>query len=713
MSAAMTWFQLRFPNLIEPVQFERFLRALHGMSTPGRSERFIVQATGRADGITHSIGVPSARAGAVQAQAVAAMPGIVLEPSDRPVLAVRRAWRIWLSTSRRPLRADDPLSVCLGLLTALASVHGDEALTLQWWLGPVRRPVAVPTRHQPMVSESWPTALATAPVLGPKPLDSEARSALRRKQGEPGWRAVGRIAIQAAHEERGWALLGHLAGALRTVEGPGAALGVRPIRASVVRCYRAPWRWGFAGSVAEFTGLLAWPLGDVGQLPVRRRTARLLPVPRGVPTHDRVLAVDPLHERPIALTARDSLHHLHVLGPTGVGKSTLLLNLIVQDVTAGRAVVVIEPKGDLVADVLARIPAARRDDVVLLDPTDAAPVGLNPLHSQRPELAADQLLHIFAATNPDSWGPRLSDVLYASLLTLARTEGNALPLVPLLLTNARFRRRILSGVSDPLGVGPFWSWFESLSDGERQQVVAPVLNKVRPLVVRPELRAVLGQVTPRFSLREIFTERRILLVDLSKGRLGPHSSRLLGTLLIHQLWQETLTRVQVPAEHRHPVMVVVDEVQDYLGLPTGISEILSQSRGLGVAWTLAHQHLGQLAGETHAAVLANARSRVVFQASAEDAAMLARGHQELRPEDFTQLPAYEAYLRLSVEGGVTPYISGRTAPPPPMCSDAQAVRAASRARYGQAKQQADDWLREVSESPGARAAHVGSRRRPQ
>lgn len=712
------WFELQFPYLLEASQLDAWLRQLHGMSTPGRHDAWIIQAVSDGSGIRHQVGLVAQRAKAVKAQAEACMPGALLLPlTAAPNLngttgsAGIRAWRLWLSTSRRPLRLDDPEATSRGLLTALAQVRGSECLTLQWWLGPVRRPVIVPNTQAANLGESWGYALATAGVLGPKSVDSEARRALRLKQGQPGWRAVGRIAIAGASQERSRFLLGLVAGALRAAEAPGVSLGVRRISPTAVSGYRGPWRWTFAASITEFSALLAWPLNDVGQLPVQRRAARLLPVPRGVPHRGLVVAVEPLRQRPLAISRRDLLQHLHLVGPTGVGKSTVLLNLVVQALEARQAVVVIEPKGDLVADVLARVPAARQDDIVLLDPTAIAPVGLNPLRSRTPELAADQLLHIFASTYPDSWGPRLADILHAGLLTLARTPGASLPLLTVLLTNGRYRRQVLSSSHDPFGVGPFWAWFENLSATERQAVVAPVINKIRPLSVRPDLRAVLGQARPRFSLSQIFTERKVLLVDLSKGRLGPSSSQLLGSLLLHQLWQQTLARVNVPAEKRHPVLVVVDEVQDYLGLPVGISEILSQSRGLGVAWALAHQHLGQLPLDIRAAMLANARSRVVFQASAEDAALLSRGHDEIRPEDFTRLPAFEAYLRLSVGSSVTRYMSGATLPPPEASSDAKQLRQASAERYGRPREETDRHLQQSADGPEpGRRPSIGSRR---
>ncbi len=708
-----SWHRLRFPSLVEPDGLTNFLRSLHGLSRPGGGTPFIFEIVAKPDQIEHYLAIPVDREAAIRRHATA-VPGLVLDAIDAaPDIAPQAAWRLWLSSSRRPLRDAVPAETASTILTALTGLVYGETVVLQWLLGPVRRPVVVPANHAGQLNESWPWALLSALVFSPKQPDIEARRALRLKQGEAGWRAVGRIAVQAANRERGHALLGQTLGALRTAEGPGAALGIRPIRPQTVVAHRQPWFWGLALSISEFTGLAAWPLGDgVSQLPVLRRRARLLPVPALVPRRGRVLAVDPSSERAIASSNRDALQHFWVTGPTGSGKSTLLLNLIIQDLQAGRACVVIEPKGDLIQDVLARIPAHRLGDVVLLDPTDSQPVGINPLaDAVAPDLVADQLLTIFARLNADSWGPRLAETLHTALLTLARTPGMSLAALPPLLTNDQFRRRITGSLDDPLGVSPIWAAFERLSEEARAQTVAAVLNKVRVLTARPDLRAVLGQTVPRFQLQSLFSrERPILLANLAKGRLGPDSARLLGTVLLNQLWNLALGRSQTSPERRHLVSVYVDELQDYAGLPADLGDMLAQARGLGVAFHVANQFAKQLPTSLLDGVLANARSRVVFQTDSADAGLLARGHREVTPEDFTQLPVHEAYLRLSVDGEITPYFSGRTLPPSETSSHPGEIAQLSQGRYGVSRRETDQALRRLVEGQHA-PRPIGTARR--
>jgi DNA helicase HerA-like ATPase len=390
-------------------------------------------------------------------------------------------------------------------------------------------------------------------------------------------------------------------------------------------------------------------------------------------------------ERPLALRLEDSLQHLHVLGPTGVGKSTLLLNLIVQDIAAGRGAVVIDPKGDLIEEVLRRIPGSRKDDIVVLDPADEnRPVGLNVLEGGgRPaELIADQVLAVFHDLYRENWGPRTQDILHAALLTLADKPGMTLCALPVLLSSPRFRRKAIAGLTDEVALKPFWSWFDQLSDAERQQAIAPVMNKLRAFLLRPRMRAVIGQAEPAFDLNTVFTSRKVLLVSLAKGLIGPEAAALLGSLTVSQLWQAALGRVRVPADKRSPVMVYIDEFQDYLHLPTDIADVLAQARGLGVGLTLAHQHLAQLPAALRSAVLANARSRVCFQLSNEDARLVAGSSADLETLDLQSLGRYEAYVSLVSRTNVRPYASARTLEPVSPMSEANELRALSRNRYG-------------------------------
>jgi hypothetical protein len=470
-------------------------------------------------------------------------------------------------------------------------------------------------------------------------------------------------------------------------------------------------------NISELTALLGWPIGNPYLAGVTYRGGRQLPAARSALTttrpetgHARVVGESTFpgqSGRLVQLQPVDALQHLQVIGPTGSGKSALLSRLIAADIAAGRSVVVIEPKLDLISDVLTRIPTRRLGGVVLIDPTDEQfAVGLDLLGSRSgdSELAAEQFLHVIRELNRDSWGPRTAQILHAGLTTLANAGGQSLAELPLLLTDANYRKRVLSSVQDPLGVAGVWAWFDALSTAEQATVVAPSLNKLGALLGRRRIRALVGQATPTFDFTQVFApgERRIVLVNLAKGVIGPEAARLIGSLVFSNLWQAALGRSAMPADQRHPVMIYIDEFQDYIsGAATDFGELLAQARGLGVGLSLAHQGLFQLDPATKASVLTNARSRVVFGTSGAEAKTLATVlGNGLTADDLSSLDRFEAYASLIVDGSPAAPASIRTLPPSDVSrglARPDAVRAVSR----------DRWARPISEVESEMLARRG------
>jgi hypothetical protein len=361
-----------------------------------------------------------------------------------------------------------------------------------------------------------------------------------------------------------------------------------------------------------------------------------------------------------------------------------------QDITAGAGLALIDPKSDLVDDILERLPVDRFQDVIVLDPASTErPVGFNLLGSLRGEaqreLVVDHVVHIMSSLWHDSWGPRTSDVLRNSLLTLTHTsapDGSAFTLaeVPALLTNGAFRRMVTGQRTVPESVRPFWYAYEQMSENERTNVIGPSLNKLRQFLTRTPLRLMLGQ-SEGIDVGDVFRKRRILLVQLSKGTLGTETAQLLGALLVASLWQATLSRAGVAAEYRRPAFLYLDEFQDVLKLPLDVADMLAQARGLGVGVVLANQHLGQLPESVKTAVLGTVRNQVVFQLDYDDARTLANRFAPLTADDLMGLDAYEVALRLSVGGRVLTPVTGVTLP----LSDQRVpvdIAALSRERYG-------------------------------
>lgn len=693
------WRQLYWPTPLEASAVTALLQAwasdvLAGtvileVRTDGRSTRWL-------------IGARTKRMTRVLDAARSLVTGLTHTPRTIPVdrARVNAVRRLRLTTKHRPLDGD-PESTTRAIFAALARVRAGEEVVLQIVLGPRHESLLVPRSTPSSAAEPvWQAVLKT-----PDKLDAERRRALQIKIGSLGFSATIRLGVSASTPARRQSLLSSLFAGLRTADGTGAHLrlaGDNPLRLARAD---SPMFWPLKLNVAELTPLVGAPLGkDLPGLPGAhpKVVAPTVPATRG----DTIIAnATAPGGGQLGYSLRDASQHSWILGPNGTGKSTLLLNLASQYMERGNALVIIEPK-DLIADVLARIPKSRLGDVVLIDPSDReATVGFNPLalDDRSPDLVADTVLAVFHELYSDSWGPRSADVLHNALLTLVRAGDASLVMLPLILTNQSFRRSILKKprVLDPLSTGPFWSWFDALSDAERAQVIAPVMNKVRPWLIRPGLRSVIGQATPKLTIRQAIAERKIVLVHASKGTLGPEGAQLLAALVLSELWQAIRERVTLPANQREPVIVMVDEAQDFLRLPTDLADVLATSRSLGAYFHLAHQYREQLSPTMRAAFESNARSRITFQLSASDARAMAAGQTTLAPEDFTSLPAYTVYASLMRGGHLTPWASGRTLPPPPETSKPSDVRARSRSAYARSVAEVEAELLALVEEPSS------------
>lgn len=674
----LTWQQLRFAlpldtttatNLLERIIVDASLGHLvmEARATAGRV-RYLLGATslGRLAGIIREL-LPGAR--------------VVTTSVERA--PVSQSLRLGVRRANLPLSVERLEAVARAVLAAMAATENDEELVVQLHIGP---------RYQPTLSngaqpEGW------LELLGIIPASTASSEHERRARSHAGRHRSGvclRLGVKAAAPARCRLLLQGLLGGLRVAESAGVRLHAYPDNPTKLNQARRPWRYPLTLDAAEVLCLSGWPVGQVSLPATPDAHPRYLPLPEQR-DRQRVFAsgLDDQADQRLGISIRDALLHTVLLGPTGAGKSTVLSRLALSDIDAGRGVLLIDPKTDLVNDLLARIPEQRADDVVVIDPTSPTPVGINPLAAgpsnrrQAPEMIADVVLATFKNLFANAWGVRSEEILTASLLTLARTPDSTLVDLPLLLTNPAFCRRIIASVPDPLGTGQFWGKYQSLSEAQRQQWIAPVLNKLQPFLIRPHLRATLGQTTPSFDLADLLTRRRIILVSLNKGILGAESARLLGSLIVGRLWPLILSRASLPPERRHIVSVFIDEVQDYLALPANLADALAQARSLGVAFHLAHQYRAQLPSQLKAAIDANAHNKIIFGLSAADAAETARLTLELEPVDFQLLPRYGVYVRTIHRGHVNPWCQARTLPMSPATGDPVAIRAASAARYGQ------------------------------
>jgi hypothetical protein len=695
-------YQLKFPRGLEAEGAEAFLAGLSGLLLPWWKRWLVspyvsLEIHASSSGICHFLLVPASWASAVEATLQAALPSVRYESVDLPFAVLTIGTEYKLSDHKRSVRADS-VSMNAKLLASLQPLHTDEVIVIQWLItphGPVE-PARLANQQQ----------LGQFQLLDPNLLkSSEAVSALKEKQSHPMLLTVPRIGVAGEDVRRARRLLRDVETAWHESRAPGVHLSARMVSQGTIAKRMIERQvplvaWPATFNSQELCGLIGWPIDGVAVPGLMLGGCRLVAASPAIPRFGTAIGDSnfPGDPRPLALDIQGRLRHVQVLGPTGTGKSTLLVNMAVQDLEAGRGVVLLDPKGDLVQSVLERMPAKRRNDVIVLDPADTSrPVGLNPLESvdvDHAEVVVENLVGLFKSLYKHSWGPRLDDILRAALLTLAGSKGTTLCEVPLILTDPSYRRRLVGALDDPVGLESFWGWYEALSDAERAMAVGPVLNKVRAFTMRPRVRSIIGQSQPKLNLRDVLETGKVLLVSLASGLLGDEAAALLGALVVSELWNATLARAAQHSDNRRPVMAYLDEWQNFLHLPTPMASVLAEARGLGLGMVLAHQHLGQLPPEAQHAVLANARSRVVFQLPAGDARLIARElGGVLTADDLQGLGAYEVAAQLFAAGNTQPVATGATRPMGEVTSSAYDVRTVSRERYGIAREDVEKQLR--------------------
>lgn len=655
--------------------------------------------------ISHHLEASPTALAAATAGLQTVLPGLRVESSDRPDVELTAGFELRATSPFRGLRASGDSPVPSALLAVLGGLRRGEAVCLQWLLAPT-------TTQRPPAQQTARPRSFTERLLGPATMPTELRRDYQHKLHVPLLRAVGRVAVAAGSRSRRTQLLGEVFRALNTANRSGVrlrrSLHSQPSAARRLRQVRLPLLgWPMTLNAAEVAPLLGWPI-DLGSIPgLRRGAARLLPPTASLPRSGSVLgdsASPPL--RAVALGRRDRLQHLHVIGPTGSGKSVLLANLALQDAARGDGLLLVDPKGDLITDLLARLPHDRHADVAIIEPGGGKnAVGLNLLaaRSGDDELVVEQITHAFRQLFASSWGPRTDDILRAGLRTLVRAKQTyTLCELEPLLTSPAFRARLTADLGSESQLISFWAWFDELSSAERATVIAPLLNKLRAFTMRPSLRAMLGQPTG-IDLGSVFSAQAIVLVNLNKGLLGGDVAGLLGALIVGQFWTAALRQASRPANKRRFAWAYLDEFQDILRLPTNTGDLLAQARGLHLGLVLAHQSLGQLTTSVRGDVLANARSRVMFKLARDDAHLLAREYQpHLDETDLNGLAAYEAYGALQADSTAQPPCTITTRPlDPPIHGQADRLRADSLRRHG----------RPISEVEAAIAKRAGHRTR--
>ncbi len=366
-------------------------------------------------------------------------------------------------------------------------------------------------------------------------------------------------------------------------------------------------------------------------------------------------------KRPFGIKQVDRRSHFYAVGKTGTGKSSLLKSMLLQDIAAGRGLALFDPHGDLVEEVLRRIPPRRSGDIVYLD-TPNGNWTFNPLSVVEPgqeALATAELIEVFKKIWTDEWGPRLEHLWRNILFTLFEMPNATLADVSRLLTDRDHNREVAKSLANT-EVREFWlGEFAGYSPAFRAVVTAPLQNKLGAMLTDPRMRGILAAESSSFDLRAVMDEGKILLVNLSRGQIGEGPAMMLGALLAARIGLGGLARADRPEKDRRDFHVYLDEFQMFA--TRSLATMLAELRKYRVPLILANQYLGQLEPEVRQAVLGNVGTLVCFRVSAEDAAQLAR---EMAPTfeavDLVGLPNHHIYLRLMIDGQVSRPFSAET-----------------------------------------------------
>lgn len=355
---------------------------------------------------------------------------------------------------------------------------------------------------------------------------------------------------------------------------------------------------------------------------------------------------------PFGIKDKDRLGHIYCIGKTGMGKSTLLQKMALSDITKGKGCGIIDPHGDVAKYLLERIPENRKKDLVYINPTSEKVLAYNPLHAVHPNyhsLVTSGLISTFKKIWADSWGPRLEYILRFSLLTLLQYPYATLLDIQPLLTDADFREKVLEYVKDDY-IFDFWrKEFGKYSPAFRNEVTAPILNKMGVFVSSEPLRKMLGQQVSGFRMSQVMDEQKILIANLSKGELGEDASTIIGCILVTAIQLSALYRAKQPIEKRVPFYLYVDEAHSFLSL--SFADILAEARKYGLSLFIAHQFIDQLSEAFRTAIFGNIGTMICYRVGALDAEYLEIEFQSVFDRnDLLKLPKFEVLIKLMIDG---------------------------------------------------------------
>ncbi|HOA47338.1 MAG TPA: type IV secretion system DNA-binding domain-containing protein [Candidatus Pacearchaeota archaeon] len=392
-------------------------------------------------------------------------------------------------------------------------------------------------------------------------------------------------------------------------------------------------------------------------------------------------------EKEFGIKTDDRRRHIYIVGKTGMGKSCLLENMAIQDIQNGQGVGIVDPHGELAEKLLDFVPKNRINDVIYFNPADLDyPIAFNVMEKvefTHRHLVSAGLLGVFKKIWPDVWSARMEYILNNTILSLLEVPGTTLLGINRMLSDKDYRKMIVDRITDP-AIKSFWiREFAQYPPKFREEAIAPIQNKVGQFISSPMIRNIVGQVKSTINMREVMDEKKILILNLSKGRIGEDPAKLLGALLVTKLQLAAMSRIDIPEEERKDFFLYVDEFQNFA--TEAFVTILSEARKYRLCLTLAHQYIAQMEEVVRDAVFGNVGTIIAFRVGAPDAEFL---EKEFEPEinlyNLVNLPKYNIYLKLMIDGVTSRPFAAVTLPPlpKPEKSYKEKIIKLSRERYG-------------------------------
>lgn len=617
---------------------------------PAHQETVVVELRSDMRGLTHRLGIPWQHS-ALLDKLRSHVPGI--HTDDMPLTEQpkwSRAYEVGLSDRTRLLDVERVQSVTRSILTAMAhDVKDGDHIAMQLVINPIGRMKQVSETHHERSSRVSPIDMLRGSSAGRDEI-KERRAKLEESQ----FKVVLRFVAASSTDVRAEWLLNNVKKSYHELNSSSAYLTKQwTKRAKVIDRFNgatAPVLYPAQVSVTELTALTAWPIGSpqVGGLTLGK--TRYLPPNETILKDGRRLGLS-YQDRPIAISADDGCRHMYVIGPSGLGKTTLLANTLQQDIERGYGAIVMESKGDLYEAALNAVPRERVDDVVVIDLTDHDwPVGLNLLHEGDPRVVVDDLIRLFMNNASDA--VYLPEMLYHGFHTLRHfPELTVIDLLPFLQPRTPIEKAWRDGLINRLPKGgefqTYWKTFDQLKPPEQRQRIQPVASRMWELTNRRDVRNMLGQSKSTIDLKSIMRDNKLLFIYIPDS-IGDKTVSLLASLLVSSLWDAVRA---VKTEKTKPTYLYMDEVQKFLNLPIDLAEMLSLARSYKFGLVMAHQYRSQLTPQLQSAIT-NAATMVSFKLDGQDANwMQTMMGKAVSPEDFMGLNAYEVIARVATAGG--------------------------------------------------------------